>query len=48
MNARRSDDETPGGDNPVGGDQITEDQLEADNAVEEDSLATLDPDDPPA
>lgn len=32
----------------LGGDETTEDQLDADNEVEEDSLKTLDPDDPPA
>ena len=35
-------------DSPKGGDQNTEDQLEADNAVEEDMLKSLDPDAPPA
>lgn len=35
-------------DAPVGGDETTEDQLEADNAVEEDTLKTLDPEAPPA
>ncbi|MFC8680334.1 hypothetical protein ACFT30_02355 [Microbacterium ureisolvens] len=44
----RREDETPTGDNPVGGDETTEEQLEADNAVEEDMLETLDPDNPPA
>ena len=33
---------------PVGGDETTEEQLQADNAVEEDMLKTLDPDSPPA
>ncbi|MCC2028910.1 hypothetical protein [Microbacterium tenebrionis] len=33
---------------PVGGDKTTEDQLDADNAVEEDQLKSLDPDDTPA
>lgn len=33
---------------PLGGDQGTEDQLEADNEVEEDMLKTLNPEDPPA
>ncbi len=33
---------------PIGGDETTEDQLDADNAVEEDMLKTLDPDAPPA
>lgn len=35
-------------DTPVGGDDTTEEQLDADNAVEEDTLKTLDPDDSPA
>jgi hypothetical protein len=35
-------------DSPIGGDETTEDQLEADNPVEEDQLRTLDPDDSPA
>ncbi|MDQ7879207.1 hypothetical protein Q9R08_14555 [Microbacterium sp. QXD-8] len=60
MDERRSEDETPrddsaaderpvsGDGNPVGGDQTTEDQLEADNPVEADTLETLDPDNPPA
>ena len=38
----------PGSNAPLGGDETTEDQLEADNAAEEDTLATLDPDAPPA
>lgn len=33
---------------PLGGDETTEEQLEADNEVEEDTLKTLDPDAPPA
>ena len=32
----------------LGGDEETEDQLQADNAAEEDTLKTLDPDSPPA
>lgn len=36
------------GDAPLGGDQSTEDRLEADTAVEEDALRALDPDDTPA
>ena len=32
----------------LGGDENTEEQLEADNAAEEDTLKTLDPDSPPA
>lgn len=33
---------------PLGGHETTREQLDADNEVEEDSLKTLDPDDPPA
>ncbi len=42
------DDRTPEQDNPTGGDETTEEQLDADNAVEDDMLKTLDPDDSPA
>jgi hypothetical protein len=42
------DDRTPDQDDPTGGDERTEEQLDADNAVEEDTLKTLDPDDSPA
>jgi hypothetical protein len=38
----------PDDESPTGGDQTTEDQLEADNPVEEDTLKSLDPDAPPA
>ena len=49
MTDHRSDDQpTAEDDAPTGGDQTTEDQLEADNEVEEDMLKTLDPDAPPA
>ena len=48
MDERRSDEQAPEDDNPTGGDETTEDQLEADNAVEQDTLKTLDPDNPPA
>ena len=53
MDERRDDTDTPeggkpGDDNPTGGDEITEEQLDADNPVEEDTLKTLDPDNPPA
>lgn len=37
-----------GEDAPTGGDEATEDQLDADNAVEEDMIKTLDPGAPPA
>lgn len=48
MGERRNENVTPEDDNPTGGDETTEDQLEADNPVEEDTLKTLDPDNPPA
>lgn len=56
MDERRSEtgskngsaNETPDDDNPTGGDETTEEQLDADNPVEEDTLKTLDPDNPPA
>lgn len=48
MSDPRAADESPDQDAPTGGDETTEEQLEADNAVEEDMLKTLDPDDPPA
>lgn len=35
-------------DAPLGGDDTTEEQLDADNEVEKDMLKTLDPDAPPA
>jgi|GEM_PF-1859502 len=38
----------PDGDASLGGDQSTEDRLQADTAVEEDALKALDPDDTPA
>lgn len=38
----------PTGENaPTGGDALTDEQLTADNAVEEDTLKGLDPDNPP-
>ncbi|MFI8632619.1 hypothetical protein ACIGEP_08505 [Microbacterium sp. NPDC077663] len=40
--------ETPDQDDPTGGDERTEEQLGADNAVEEDTLKALDPDNSPA
>lgn len=50
---RTPPDEQPGPDAPadgapLGGDETTEEQLTADNAVEEDTLRMLDPDDTPA
>ncbi|WP_345800603.1 hypothetical protein AAIB33_14155 [Microbacterium sp. AZCO] len=41
-------DDEPTGEAPTGGDRTTEEQLEADNPAEEDTLKTLDPDAPPA
>lgn len=44
--SERKDGEVPAtgeGDAPTGGDERTEEQLEADNAVEEDTLKALDP-----
>jgi len=45
---RRAEDEPIEQDAPIGGDETTEDQLDADNPAEEDTLKTLDPDSPPA
>ncbi|BDV32046.1 hypothetical protein [Microbacterium terricola] len=45
---RESDTPKPADAAPLGGDETTEEQLDADNAVEEDTLKTLDPDSPPA
>lgn len=41
-------DASPDRDAALGGDENTEDQLTADNEVEQDTLRTLDPDDAPA
>jgi hypothetical protein len=48
MDDRRAEDQPAPQDAPTGGDETTEEQLDADNAVEEDTLKTLDPDAPPA
>ena len=48
MDERRAEDEPVDQDAPVGGDETTEEQLDADNPVEEDTLKTLDPDAQPA
>ncbi|MBD3940636.1 hypothetical protein IF188_02855 [Microbacterium sp. NEAU-LLC] len=48
MDARPHGEDDPDQDNPIGGDEITEQQLEADNPAEEETLETLDPDSPPA
>lgn len=45
---RRAEDAPMPQGSPTGGDEKTEDRLEADNAVEQDTLETLDPDSPPA
>lgn len=41
-------DAGPDRDAPLGGDSTTEEQLDADNPTEEDTLRSLDPNDPPA
>ncbi len=41
-------DASPDRDVPIGGDDTTASQLDADNDVERDTLKTLDPEDPPA
>ena len=41
-------DAGPDSESALGGDDTTEQQLHADNAAEEDTLKTLDPDSPPA
>jgi hypothetical protein len=49
MGERRADENGRHDDDaPIGGDETTEDQLEADNPAEEDTLKTLDPGAPPA
>lgn len=48
MAEKRAENQPVEQDDPTGGDETTEDQLEADNPVEEDTLKTLDPDAPPA
>ncbi|WP_200826269.1 hypothetical protein [Microbacterium timonense] len=48
MDEQRNTDSTPDEEAPLGGDETTEEQLEADNPVEKDTLETLDPNDPPA
>ncbi|OAN41633.1 hypothetical protein [Microbacterium sp. H83] len=42
------DREAATGDAALGGDETTEEQLDADTEVEQDTLRTLDPNDPPA
>jgi hypothetical protein len=48
MDERSAEDQPAENDAPTGGDERTEEQLEADNPVEEDTLKTLDPGAPPA
>ncbi|MCW3493243.1 hypothetical protein [Microbacterium sp. SSM24] len=48
MNAQRPEDEPVEQDHPIGGDETTENQLQADNPAEEETLKTLDPDAAPA
>jgi hypothetical protein len=48
MDGQRADDEPVEQDAPTGGTETTEEQLDADNPVEADTLKTLDPDAPPA
>jgi len=48
MDERRAEDQPVEQDAPTGGDETTEEGLEADNPVEEDTLKTLDPDAAPA
>lgn len=40
--------DSPANDAPLGGDEITEENLEADNPVEEETLQAVDPDQAPA
>lgn len=48
MDERSAEDRPVEQDHPLGGDETTEEQLDADNPAEEDTLKTLDPDAPPA
>jgi len=41
-------DENTNSDSPLGGAETTEEELEADNPAEEDTLKSLDPDNSPA
>ena len=45
---RDADVDEPTEDAPRGGDETTEEQLDADNAAEAETLKTLDPDNPAA
>lgn len=46
MDEQRAEDQPQDDDTPTGGIEITEEQLEADNPVEEDTLRTVEPDNP--
>lgn len=48
MDEHRAEDQPVEKNDPIGGDETTEEQLEADNPAEEETLKTLDPDSPPA
>jgi hypothetical protein len=48
MDDHRAEEQPVEDDAPTGGDEKTEEQLEADNPAEEDTLKTLDPGAPPA
>lgn len=48
MDGRHAEDQPLEQDAPAGGDEDTAARLDADNAVERDTLKTLDPDAPPA
>ena len=48
MDERRAEDEPIEEDAPTGGDETTEEQLQADNPAEEETLKALDPDAPSA
>lgn len=48
MDERRAEDQPIEDDAPTGGDETTEEQLQADNPAEEDTLKTLDPGSAPA
>ncbi len=45
---RKTEDARDGQQAPTGGDETTEEQLEADNPAEEETLKALDPDAPSA
>lgn len=45
---KRAEDVPIEQDAPTGGDETTEEELDADNPVEEDTIKTLEPENPPA